>query len=171
VLRSVAVQPGRDVARNARFFALASQAMDDALIATFDAKYHYHFWRPVTAIRNGDIDGNDATARDAGWLPLIDTPMHPEYPSAHSALAAAVGEVIKAEVGSGATPALVTSSPTAKPGTIVTRRWSSVDDFVREVGEARIDGGIHYRVSVDVGARLGQRVGALAVARGAVRGH
>jgi hypothetical protein len=168
VLRSVASQPGRDVARNARFFALASQAMDDALIATFDAKYFYNFWRPVTAIRNGDIDGNDATAREAGWLPLIDTPMHPEYPSAHSALAASLGEVIKAEVGSNAAmPTLATSSPTVKPGTSVTRRWASVDDFVREVGEARIGGGIHYRGSIDAGERLGKRVAELALRRAA----
>ncbi len=80
VLRSVAQQPGRDVTRNARLFALAAQAMDDALIGVFEAKYHYNFWRPVTAIRNGDLDGHDATQRDASWSSLIDAPMHPEYP-------------------------------------------------------------------------------------------
>jgi hypothetical protein len=90
VVRSVADMPGRDVASNARLFATVAQAMDDALIGIFDAKYHYNFWRPVTAIRNGDIDGNDATQRDAAWSPLIDTPMHPEFPSGHSILAASV---------------------------------------------------------------------------------
>ena len=54
--------------------------MDDALIAVADAKYHYNFWRPITAIRNGDLDGNDATEREASWVPFVDTPMHPEYP-------------------------------------------------------------------------------------------
>ena len=78
------MQPGRDVTRNARLFAAVAQAMDDAMIGVFDAKYHYNFWRPVTAIRNGDIDGNDATQRDASWTSLIDAPMHPEYPSAHA---------------------------------------------------------------------------------------
>ena len=83
IARSVAAMPGRDVTDNARLLALAAMAMDDALIAVFDAKYTYNLWRPVTAIRNGDIDGNDATDRDPGWTPFIDTPMHPEYPCAH----------------------------------------------------------------------------------------
>jgi len=65
------------VTQNARLFAAAAQAMDDAIIAVFDAKYFYNFWRPLTAIRNGDIDGNPATERDASWTPFIDTPMHP----------------------------------------------------------------------------------------------
>ena len=63
VIRSVALQPGRDMVRNARLFALTAQAMDDAMIGVFEAKYHYAFWRPVTAIRNADIDSNDATHR------------------------------------------------------------------------------------------------------------
>ena len=62
VVRSVALAPGRDVAQNARMFAAVAQAMDDALISVFDAKYQYNFWRPATAIRNGDIDGNDSDA-------------------------------------------------------------------------------------------------------------
>ena len=69
--------PGREPSQNARLFAAVAQAMDDAMIAVFDAKYHYNFWRPSTAIRNGDIDGNDATEREATWTPFIDTPMHP----------------------------------------------------------------------------------------------
>jgi hypothetical protein len=162
VLRSVALAPGRDVARNARLFAAAAQAMDDALISVFDAKYHYNFWRPLTAIRNADIDGNDATTRDAAWLPLIDTPMHPEYPSAHAAVASAVGTLIKADTGAGAMPPLATSSPTAK-GAV--RRWNTVEEFVQEVGLARIYDGVHYRTSADVGAEIGRRVGELAVAR------
>src|SRR5262249_57121123 len=67
VVRSVAVAPGRDVTTNARLLAIAAMAMDDGLIAVFDAKYTYNFWRPVTAIRNGDADGNDATERDPSW--------------------------------------------------------------------------------------------------------
>ena len=83
VVRPVADQPGRDVTRNARLYAAVAQAMDDGMIGVFDAKYHYNFWRPSTAIRNGDIDGHDGTQRDASWSPLVDAPMHPEYPSAH----------------------------------------------------------------------------------------
>ena len=99
VVRSVANQPGREPTQNARLFMAATQASDDALIAIMEAKYHYNFWRPVTAIRNGDADGNDATERDASWTPFIDTPMHPEYPCAHCVLASAVGTVLQAEVG------------------------------------------------------------------------
>jgi PAP2 superfamily len=159
VVRSVAQLPGRDVTQNARLFAAVLQAMDDAMIAVFDAKYHYNFWRPATAIRNGDIDGNEATERDATWTPFIDAPLHPEYPSAHSILAGAVGAVLKAEISNGPVPVLTTSSPTAK-GAV--RRWSSLDDFTREVGDARIYEGIHYRTSTDVGAAMGQRIGGLA---------
>jgi hypothetical protein len=162
VVRSVAIQPDRDVMRNARMYAAIAQAMDDAMIAVFDSKYHYNFWRPSTAIRNGDIDGNDATVRDASWTPLIDAPMHPEYASGHSILAGAVGAVLKADVGNSRTPVLMTTSPTAKG---VTRRWTNVDEFVREVSDARIYAGIHYRTTVDVGAAMGQSIGELAASR------
>ena len=159
VTRSVATAPGRSVAQNARLLAAASQAMDDALIAVMDAKYHYGFWRPVTAIRNGDRDNNAATDLEAGWAPLIDAPGHPEYPSAHSILAGAVGELLKAEVGKGRMPELATSSPTANGAT---RRWTSVEAFMQEVADARIWEGIHYRTSTDVGLSMGKRIGALA---------
>ncbi|MGA0609423.1 vanadium-dependent haloperoxidase [Caldimonas sp. KR1-144] len=162
VVRSVAAQPGRDLAGNARLFAAVAQAMDDAMIAVADAKYHYHFWRPVTAIRNGDADGNDATERDATWVSFIDAPMHPEYPSAHSVLAGAVGSVLAAEVGAGPMPELSTSSPTAQGAT---RRWTRLEDFLQEVANARVWEGIHYRSSTEVGTALGRQVGELAVQR------
>ena len=156
VVRSVALAPGRDVAQNARMFAAVAQAMDDALISVFDAKYQYNFWRPATAIRNGDIDGNAATEREASWSPLVDAPMHPEYPSGHAILAGAVGAVVKADVGGGRMPVLSTSSPSAKGAT---RSWTSVDDFVREVSDSRVYAGIHFRTAVDVGAATGKRIG------------
>jgi PAP2 superfamily len=165
VVRSVALSPGRDLAANARLFATVAQAMDDALIAVFDAKYHHHFWRPVTAIRNADRDGNDATQRESSWVSLIDAPMHPEYPSGHSILAATVATVLKEEVKGGALPTLSTSSPTAKGAT---RRWSSLDEFVREVSDARVHGGIHFRSATDVGEAMGKRIGKLAVEGGAM---
>ncbi len=162
VAKSVAQAPGRDLAQNARLLAATSQAMDDAVIAVMDAKYHYGFWRPVTAIRNGDRDNNAATDVEAGWSPLIDNPGHPEYPSAHSILAAAVGELLKAEVGSGRMPELVTSSPSANGAT---RRWSSADAFMNEVADARVWEGIHFRTSTDVGLAMGKRIAALAAAK------
>jgi hypothetical protein len=155
VLRSVAQAPGRDVARNAKLFAAAAQAMDDALISVFEAKYHYNFWRPVTAIRHGD-------AGDAGWVSMIEAPMHPEYPSAHSILASTVGTILRAEAGRGPLPELSTSSPTAKGAT---RRWASIDEFVQEVGMSRVYAGIHYRFSTETGTAMGKQVGELAVQR------
>lgn len=161
VVRSVAQSPGRDVQANARLFATVAQAMDDAMIAVMDAKYTYNFWRPVTSIRNGDIDGNDGTERDAGWAPLIDTPMHPEYPCAHCILSATVATVLKAERS---LPTLSTTSQTV-PG--ISRQWSNPDAFMQEVALARIVGGVHYRNSTEVGMAMGQRIGEWALSRNA----
>jgi hypothetical protein len=162
VVRSAAVAPGRDVTQNARLFMAVSQGLDDAYIAIFDAKYQYNFWRPVTAIRNGDIDGNDATERDASWIPFIDTPMHPEYPCAHCILSGAAGTILKAEFAAGPFPKLTTSSPTANGAE---RNWTNVEDFMQEVGNARIYDGVHYRNSTEVGTAMGRKIGALAVVK------
>jgi hypothetical protein len=161
VVRSVANMPGREVTQNARLFAAVTQASDDALIAVFDAKYRYNFWRPVTAIRNGDLDGNDATERDPSWTPFIDTPMHPEYPCAHCILSAAVGTVLRVEIGTGSMPTLTTTSPTAKGAA---RSWTRIDDFIQEVANARIYDGVHYRNSTEVGTAMGKQIGELAAA-------
>jgi hypothetical protein len=158
--RAVAAGPGREVTDNARFLAVAAMAMDDALIAVFDAKYTYNFWRPVTAIRNGDTDGNDATDRDAGWTPFIDTPMHPEYPCAHCIVSGALAAVLSAEIGAGPVPTLRSASYTA--GGAV-RTWTSVSAFTQEVALARILDGVHYRNSTEVGSAMGQKIGELAV--------
>jgi len=160
VVRSVAVAPGRDVTTNARLLAIAAMAMDDGLIAVFDAKYTYNFWRPITAIRNGDADGNDATDRDPSWTPFIDTPMHPEYPCAHCIVSGSLGAVLRAELGSGPVPNLSAASYTA--GGAV-RTWKTVDDFVQEVAVARIYDGVHYRNSTEVGTAMGKQIGELAV--------
>jgi hypothetical protein len=159
IARSVAATPGRDVTDNARLFALAAMAMDDALIAVFDAKYTYNLWRPITAIRNGDLDGNDATDRDPGWTPFIPTPMHPEYPCAHCIVSGAMGGVLATEIGSGPASVLRSASPTA--GGAV-RTWTSVDDFTKEVAQARIYDGVHYRTSTEVGSEMGRKIGELA---------
>jgi hypothetical protein len=154
--------PGRDIVRNARLFAAVTQGIDDAMIAVFDAKYHPGFWRPITAIRNGDIDGNDATQADASWLPLITTPAHPEYPCAHCIQAGVVGAILQAELGSGPQPVLSTASASAS-GAV--RRWPSVAAFVQEVGNARVYDGVHFRFSTEVGTDMGQRIGGLVVQR------
>jgi hypothetical protein len=165
VVRSVAQQGGRSLLDNARLFATVAQAMDDAAMAVFDAKYAYNFWRPITAIRNGDLDRHDGTERDAAWLPLIETPLHPEYPCAHCILAATVGTVLQ---GQGALPELATSSPTAQGAT---RRWATPEAFIQEVATARIVAGVHYRNSADAGIAMGRRIGALALERGPGAAH
>jgi hypothetical protein len=161
LVRNVAAQPGRGLLHNARLFAAFTQAVDDAMVAVFDAKYQYAAWRPITAIRNADIDGNDATLRDSAWSPLLSTPMHPEYPCAHCAQAAVVAAVLRAELGT-ASHSVSTHSASAAGAE---RRWATLDDFVREVGDARVYGGVHFRFSVEAGTELGRRVGELAAAR------
>lgn len=162
IARLVANQPGREVTQNARLLAASAQAMVDATDAVFVAKYRYHFWRPFTAIRNGDQDGNDATEREAGWLPFIETPMHPEYPCAHCTVAGSLGAVLKAEIGSAPPPRLSSTSPTL-PG--VTRSWTSIEAFNQEVINARIYSGVHYRHSGEVGTALGIKIGEVAAAK------
>ena len=161
VVRSVATAPGREVTRNARLYAAVTAVMNETETAVFEAKYHFLFWRPITAIRNGDRDDNPATERDPDWVPLIATPMQPEYPCAHCMLAASVVTVLRAEAGGRSALNLSTTSNTA-PG--VTRRWTSTDALVQEVSMARIWSGVHYRTSTEVGNRMGEQVGALVAA-------
>jgi PAP2 superfamily len=156
--RSIAIVPGRDVTRNARLYAAVTAAMNETETSVFEAKYHYLFWRPITAIRNGDRDDNTATERDPDWVPLIVTPMQPEYPCAHCMLAAAITTVLRAEAGGTSALNLSTTSNTARG---VTRRWTSTDAVVQEVSMARIWGGVHYRTSTEVGNRMGEQVGEL----------
>lgn len=159
LVRSVAASPGRDVTQNARLFMVISQATDDAMIAIFDAKYHYNFWRPITAIRNGDIDGNDATERDPSWTPFINTPMHPEYPCAHCIVSGTIGTIIQAEIGNAPVPVFATNSPSANNAK---RTWMKMDDFMQEVANGRIYDGVHFRNSTEVGTEMGRKIGKLA---------
>ncbi|MBB4370747.1 hypothetical protein GGD63_003542 [Bradyrhizobium sp. cir1] len=159
IVRQAAMAKGMDLVDCARLFALTSITGNDAIVAVFDAKYHYNFWRPVTAIRNADLTSNAATPRDASWLPLGDTPMHPEYPCAHCIVSAAISTVLQTVVGDFGEFSL--TSPTA-PG--VTRKWSRLQDYSDEVSNARIWAGFHYRFSTEVGKDMGRKIGALVVA-------
>ena len=87
----MATARGLDLADSARLFALLNMGIANTFINDWDAKFTYNFWRPLTVIRNGDQDGNDATERDAGWTPLNATPMHPEYPSQAAIICGTVG--------------------------------------------------------------------------------
>ena len=161
VVRSLASSRPMSAVERARLFALANVAAMDSFVAVFDAKYAYAFWRPITAIRRADIDGNDATDAVPEWLPLLETPLHPEYPCAHCISSAAVGAVLEAEFGAGEVPAISMTSA-AVPG--IVHRWTRIADYVDEVSEARIFAGVHYRNSADVGKTMGRTIGRHAVA-------
>jgi hypothetical protein len=156
VIRTVAEARKLSLIDSARLFALAAVAREDALIAVFDAKYHYEFWRPVTAIRNGDIDNNSATERDPAWAPIDATPMHPEYPCAHCISSASLVGVMEVVFGTAEMPEVSIASPTA-PG--VVHHWTNIRAFSDEVSEARIWAGFHYRSSTRVGQEMGHKIG------------
>ncbi len=159
VVRQLSMAKRLDILDNARLFALFSMATADASIAIFDAKYSYNFWRPVTAIRNAELDGNNATERDPTWEPMIATPMHPEYPCAHCISQGSAASVLEAFFGD-AVPTFTMTSTTA-PG--VTRKFSRLSDYVTEVVNARVYDGVHYRTSGEVGAAMGHKNGQYAV--------
>ena len=102
--RQIVRKTNMSIVDSARFMALVTMAQMDAAIAVFDAKYHYTFWRPITAIRNGDIDGNPATDRVAAWQPIALTPLHPEYPCAHCIITGAMAGAITAILGTDEIP-------------------------------------------------------------------
>ncbi|MFK4510367.1 vanadium-dependent haloperoxidase [Bradyrhizobium daqingense] len=160
IVRQVALAKHMDLVDCARLFALAEIAGNDAIVAVLDAKYHYNLWRPMTAIRNADITHNPKTPRDSSWLPLGETPMHPEYPCAHCIVSASVSTVLRSIAGDDIGELSVTS-PTA-PG--VTRKWSRIQDYSDEVSNARIYAGFHYRFSTEVGKDMGRKIGDLTVA-------
>jgi hypothetical protein len=150
--------------RAARVLALMNVALIDAGIACFDAKYHFRFWRPYTAIRRAGEDGNDETDADPEWLPLLWTspgepllfliPPIPDYPSAAAMTSAAAAEVLATHLGA-SVPFAVTSG--TLPG--VTRRFKSFSEAAREAGMSRVFGGIHFLHAVEDGWAAGERVG------------
>jgi len=161
-LRLVADGGSRRPVDNARLFALYNMINDDALLAIADAKLQYNYWRPITAIRNAETDGNPATKGDAGWEPLIATPNHPEYPCGHCIGAAATAELMKAEYGNRpASGVRVASRSIPSAAVQVLPSW---DKWAEEVSFSRILGGVHYRFSNDVGEDMGRKVTRIALA-------
>jgi hypothetical protein len=143
-----------DIVDAARFMAMMSVTYADALIACFDAKYEYTFWRPITAIRAGDTDGNPATVGDPTWATLLPaTPNHPEYPSAHSCITPAGGRVVARFLGT----ARINFTVPSLTG-LGDRTFAKPVDLQNEVGNARIWGGIHYRTSVEHAIVISRKV-------------
>ena len=158
--RQIIIQKEMSVIESARFMAVIAAAEADAMIAVMDAKYKYAFWRPITAIRNGDIDGNAATEREATWQPIDNTPMHPEYPCAHCIVSSALASAIEAMLDTADIPEVAMTSTTA-PG--VTHRWTNLRAYADEVAASRIVAGFHYRFSNVVGQDMGRQIGAYTV--------
>ena len=150
----VSARRGLSVPENARMFALMSMALANCFIVDWDAKFQYNFWRPITAIRNGDLDGNDATERDAGWQPLNATPMHPEYPSQAGINAGAAQGVLEAVFGTGPEGFVTTDISDAR----LSRQFTSFAQMNNEHKEVRIWGGIHFRNSLEVGEAMGRKI-------------
>jgi hypothetical protein len=140
---------------NAQLFALLSVAMADAGIASWDAKYDYDFWRPVTGIRLADFDGNDATIADPTWTPLINTPPFPSYVSGHSTFSAAAGSVLALTFGDD----YAFCSAQEGVSDPISRCWTSFSEAVHEAGRSRVYGGIHWGFDDVWGEDMGRRIG------------
>ena len=136
-------------------------ASANSFIVDWDAKFYYNRWRPVTAIRNGDLDGNDATERDPGWTPLNATPMHPEYPSQAAILAGVSAGVYEAVLGPGVSARIVVTDNVDPK---VNRQFDNIMAVVEETGLVRVWGGIHFRSSLEASAAMGREVAAYLVA-------
>ena len=155
-LRGVIEQRKLNVIQAARMMAMVSTAYADGIIACFDAKDAYEFWRPITAIHNGDKDGNAATVVDPDWMHLLGTtPNHPEYPSAHSCITPAGGEALAEFLG---TRRIDLTMPSLTG--LGDRHFDTVRELTKEVGEARIWGGIHFRTAVEDGIRMARQTAA-----------
>lgn len=161
-LRMVADGKGRRPVENARLFTLFHMVNDDALLAIGDAKLHYNFWRPVTAIRNAEKDGNPATAPEPGWEPLINTPNHPEYPCGHCILASSTAELMKLEHGNKPGWGVRVASRSLPNAAVqVLPDWGT---WAEEVSFSRILGGVHYRFSNEAAEEMGRKIARTAVA-------
>jgi PAP2 superfamily len=152
VARQLSTQKALNVVENARLFALLNMAGADAYIACWHAKYRYNYWRPATAIRNADSAGNSGITPDPAWEPLLPTPAHPEYPSGHACFAGATERVLQEFFGDKASFSLT------DPAVKVTRNYQSLSQMGKEVEDARVWGGIHYRTAVAHGSELGHHV-------------
>jgi len=150
---------GLDLVQTARMLAMAHVAGGDAMIACFDAKYHYWFWRPYQAIHTADTDNNPDTAPEPTWQPLGATPNFPEYPSAHACHSTAVVEALDAFFGTDKVPLTLTSRAPGLPDAARVRTYERLHDVVKDVDWARVLVGFHFRNSDLQGSALGHKVG------------
>jgi hypothetical protein len=152
----VAAQQGRSMSESARALALVNMAISDAQATVFETKYHYRLWRPETAIRAGDHDGNLLTRGDPNFMPFVVTPCFPSYGSAHGSSGGAAREVLERLFG--ARHHFIALSNPAVPGVVL--QYGSFRQITQDVDDARVYGGIHFRFDQEAGGKLGQQVGA-----------
>jgi hypothetical protein len=163
IARTVSAARGTGLWENARLFALLNFASADGYIANFDTKYFYKYWRPITAIRLGDSDGNPDTVGDAGWTPLLDTPAVPDYASGHALQGGALAEIMRLVFGTDSV-AFSTCSTTLAAGSTcydaspVTRSFTSFSQAAAENALSRILVGIHFRKAVEEGLQHGGKI-------------
>jgi hypothetical protein len=153
MLQLLAMQENMNLLDSSRLMAMSFTSLADAYIGCFNAKYHFSFWRPVTAIRNGDIDGNDLTVADPAWTSLGVTPGHPEYPAAHACLTGSLANTLEQYFGTPHVHLTVSSAVTN-----TTHYFQNVHELEREVEGARIYAGFHYHHSLVQGFLLGHKV-------------
>ena len=151
-VRGVAVAHGLDLAESARLLGYVWVSAADTMIACWEAKYHYYFWRPNHAIQRADTDGNPATSPDPTWLPLL-VGNHPEYPSGHACMTAAVTQSLKGYFGTKHVQMTFTSNVVGAPKT-----YATLDDVVAAIEDARVWGGLHYRTTMTETAKHFPRI-------------
>jgi hypothetical protein len=156
-IRRIAAHHNLSIADSARFFAQTWVSVADSLIACWDSKYYYNFWRPVTAIRNADSDGNPATEADFSWSPLSTTPAHPEYPAAHGCVTSALANSLADFFGDQQLDIELTSTSVPNVPFSV-RTFARPQDMIKEIIDARVYAGFHYRTSGVHGTVIGNKV-------------
>jgi hypothetical protein len=156
--RQMAAAQVHSLSQNARAFALINMAISDGSVATFEAKYHYTFWRPETAIPAGATDDNFETDADADWKPFLPTPCFPGYVSNHAAASYAGAEILRRLYGAGGHSIAMSNPASSIPGFI--RYYTKLRDITADVDDARVYGGIHFRFDQEEGAQMGRQVAA-----------
>jgi hypothetical protein len=154
-LERAALTRGLDAMQAARLFAMGNLVGADALVACFDSKYHYLFWRPTFAVPQGDTDGNPATAGDPNWTPLVPNPPHPEYPSAHGCMTGSQAAMYAMFFG---TEQIDVDISAVLDGQEIVRHFNTSEDLRRDVINGRVWGGVHYRESAIKGTVIARQV-------------
>lgn len=155
--RQVAMAQGRSLSHNARTLAVMAMSINDALIASFASKYTYTTWRPETAIRMGEADGNYRTEGDPLFATFVPTPCFPSYPSNHASGSNGGAEALRRAYGEGE-HAITMTNPNAAPIASLTFYYDTFDAMCNDIDDARVYGGIHFRFDQDAGSRLGRSV-------------